>query len=191
MPQPQCYVIVHESSPVVGDCVQSLKQHGWSYEIWHAVDGRTVTQKDWDRIGVIMSARGKMTRRLGAQGCWLSHFGLWSRCVETNKPMVVLEHDALITGPWPKDLDIDPQVVKLYKTAECKINPAFGLWSKGAHAYTLTPAQAHRLITDAQQRGAQAVDKHLGDQVLPWTFFDRDLVMLNPGRGRSSTSRIK
>jgi hypothetical protein len=105
--------------------------------------------------------------------------------------MVVLEHDALVTGPWPKDLDIDTQVVKLYKTAECKINPAFGLWSKGAHAYTLTPAQAHRLITDAQQRGAQAVDKHLGDQVLPWTFFDRDLVMLNPGRGRSSTSGIK
>jgi len=189
--QPCSYVIAHTSSPVVGDCVRSLKQHGWPYQLWPAVDGRTVTQQDWNRIGVSMSEAGKMTRRPGAQGCWLSHFGVWSECVRLNTPVIVLEHDALVTESWPNTVDLEPQVIKLYTTAECKINPAFGRWSKGAHAYTVTPAQAQTLITDAQQRGAQAVDKHLGDLVLPWTFYHRDLVVLHPGRGRSSTSAIK
>jgi hypothetical protein len=191
MIQPQCYIIAHESSRVIGDCVQSLTQHGWTYQIFPAVDGRTVTAQDWHRTGVTMSMEGKMTRRPGAQGCWLSHFALWQQCVESNKPVVIMEHDALVTGPWPEDLNIDQQLVKLFSTAECKVNPAFGRWSKGAHAYTVTPAQAQTLITDAQQRGAQAVDKHLGDLVLPWTFYHRDLVVLNPRRGPSSTSPLR
>jgi hypothetical protein len=191
MTQPQCYIIAHRSSRVIGDCVQSLEQHGWQYKIFPAIDGSKVTETDWHRIGVVMSTDGKMPRRLGAQGCWLSHFALWKQCVDTNKPMVILEHDALVTAPWPEDLNIDKQLVKLFSTAECKINPAFGRWSKGAHAYTVTPAQAQTLIADAQQRGAQAVDKHLGDLVLSWTFYHRDLVVLNPRRGPSSTSPLR
>lgn len=191
MTQPQCYVIAHGSSPVIMDCVRSLETHGWTYELFQAVDGRKITGQDWERTGITMSQHGKMTRRPGAQGCWLSHFAIWSKCIEQNKPVIVLEHDAVVTGPWPMDLDLEPQLIKLYRSAECKINPAFGLWSKGSHAYTLTPAQAQRIIDHAQTRGAQAVDKHLGDQVLPWTFFDRDLVILNPGRGHSTTSGIK
>jgi hypothetical protein len=191
MTQPQCHIIAHTSSRVIGDCVRSLEQHGWSYEIFPAVDGLQVSEQDWKKIGVVMSEAGKMTRRPGAQGCWLSHFALWQQCVESNQPMVIMEHDAVVTEPWPLDIDIQDRVIKLYTTAECKINPAFGRWSKGAHAYTVTPAQAQTLITDAQQRGAQAVDKHLGDLVLPWTFYHRDLVVLHPGRGRSSTSAIK
>jgi hypothetical protein len=191
MPQPQCHVIAHESSRVIGDCVQSLTQHGWRYKIFPAVDGRTVTAQDWHRTGVTMSQEGKMTRRPGAQGCWLSHFALWQQCADSNEPVVILEHDALVTAPWPEDLNIDNQLVKLFTTAECKTNPAFGLWSKGAHAYTVTPAQAQTLIADAQQRGAQAVDKHLGTQVLPWTFYHLDLVVLNPARGPSSTSPLR
>lgn len=191
MSQPQCYVIAHTSSPVVGDCVQSLERHGWSYEIVPAVDGSKITEVDWQRAGVVMSELGKMTRRPGAQGCWMSHFGLWKKCVNTQKPMIIFEHDALVTEPWPNDLDFDNQLVKLYHTAECKVNPAFGLWSKGAHAYTLTPNQANTLINHARQHGAQAVDKHLGTSVLPWTFYSRDLVILNPRRGRSTTSALR
>lgn len=191
MPQPQCHVIAHTSSRVIGDCVQSLEQHGWNYKIFAAVDGSKVTAQDWDRIGVKLSLQGKMTRRPGAQGCWLSHFALWRLSVDTNQPLIILEHDALVTAPWPEHIDLEPQIIKLYRTAECKTNPAFGLWSKGAHAYTVTPAQAQVLITHAQQHGAQAVDKHLGTLVLPWTFYHSDLVVLNPARGSSSTSPLR
>jgi GR25 family glycosyltransferase involved in LPS biosynthesis len=185
------YVIAHTSSRVIDDCVQSLERHGWPYEIFPAVDGNTISPADWNCIGVQMSDAGKMSRRPGAQGCWHSHFALWQRCVESNQPIVILEHDAIITAPWPDHIDIDTQLIKLYTTAECKINPAFGTWSKGAHAYSVTPAQAKTLITHAQTHGAQAVDKHLGDAVLPWTFYTTDLVVLNPRRGPSSTSPLR
>lgn len=188
MNQPHCYVIAHPTSTAVGDCVASLKKHKWAFEVVPAVNGHTLTEQSWKSIGVQMSRDGKMSHRPGAQGCWMSHWRLWNRCVEINQPMVILEHDAVVTAPWPTDLDIDPTLIKLYTTAECKVNPAFGLWSKGAHAYTLTPTQAQCLITHARANSAQAVDKHLGEKVLHWRFHSTDLVVLNPRRGKSTTS---
>jgi GR25 family glycosyltransferase involved in LPS biosynthesis len=188
MDQPRCYVIAHPTSTAVVDCIASLKKHKWEFEVVSAVNGHTVTEQTWRSIGVQMSTDGKMSRRPGAQGCWLSHWRLWNRCVETNQPMIVLEHDAVVTAPWPTDLNIEPTLIKLYTTAECKVNPAFGLWSKGAHAYTLTPTQAQRLISHARANSAQAVDKHLGEKVVSWTFYSTDLFVLNPLRGKSTTS---
>ena len=188
MDQPHCYVIAHSTSTVVSDCVASLKKHSWAFEVFPAVNGHTVTEHTWQSIGVQMSTNGKMSRRPGAQGCWISHWRLWNRCVKNNQPIVILEHDAVVTAPWPVDLVIEPTLIKLYTTAECKVNPAFGLWSKGAHGYTLTPAQAQLLITHARTNSAQAVDKHLGEKVLPWAFYSQDLVVLNHLRGKSSTS---
>ncbi len=188
--QPKCYVIAHTTSRVINDCVTSLKQHNWDFEVVPAIDGHTVTEQTWRSIGVVLSTDGKMSRRPGAQGCWMSHWNLWNRCVANNQPIIVMEHDAVVMAPWPEDIDIETQLVKLYTTAECKVNPAFGRWSKGAHAYSLTPAQAQQLIDYARTNGAQAADKHLGDFVLPWTFYSKDLVVLNPRRGPSSTSKI-
>ena len=188
MNQPHCYVIAHSTSQVINECVASLKKHKWVFEVVSAVNGYAVTEQTWKSIGVQMSNDGKMPRRPGAQGCWMSHWRLWNRCVDTDQPIVILEHDAVVTAPWPEDLDIESTLVKLYTTAECKINPTFGLWSKGSYAYTLTPAQAQRLIDYARTNGAQAVDKHLGQRVQPWTFYSQDLVVLNPHRGKSTTS---
>jgi GR25 family glycosyltransferase involved in LPS biosynthesis len=191
MKQPHCHVITHESSLVFDDCVKSLRLHAWNFTKVSAIDGHRITQEHWKKIRVSMNEQGKMPRRPGAQGCWHSHWALWNHCVESNEPIVIMEHDAVVNDIWPDDLDISNGVVKLFNTAECKVNPAFGRWSKGAHAYTLTPNQAQRLIDHARQHGAQAVDKHLGDLVVPWFFYSRDLVTLNPRRGPSSTSPIK
>jgi len=191
MIQPMCYVIAHAQSRVIDDCITSLEKYNWNFKRFDAVDGQKITNTNWKKIGIAMSDQGKMPRRPGAQGCWHSHYALWKECITTNEPIVVMEHDAVINGPWPESLDIDNQLVKLYSNAECKVNPAFGRWSKGAHAYTVTPTQAQRLINYARDNGAQAVDKHLGDLVLPWTFLNQDLVTLNPKRGPSSTSPLK
>jgi GR25 family glycosyltransferase involved in LPS biosynthesis len=189
--QPTCYVISHAQSRVINDCINSLQKYNWKFEKVDAVNGQGITDMDWKRIGIAMSDNGKMPRRQGAQGCWHSHYALWNKCIATDASIVVMEHDAVVNGPWPESLDIDIRLVKLYSSAECKVNPAFGRWSKGAHAYTVTPPQARRLIEYARDNGAQAVDKHLGDLVLPWTFLNYDLVTLNPRRGPSSTSPIR
>ena len=128
--QPKCYVIAHTTSRVINDCVTSLKQHNWDFEVVPAIDGHTVTEQTWRSIGVVLSTDGKMSRRPGAQGCWMSHWNLWNRCIANNQPIIVMEHDAVVMAPWPEDIDIETQLVKLYTTAECKVNPAFGRWSK-------------------------------------------------------------
>jgi GR25 family glycosyltransferase involved in LPS biosynthesis len=189
--QPRCYVITHPESRVINDCLVSLQTHRWSYEIFPAVIGLTLTLQDWKSIGIELSSNGKMGQRPGAQGCWMSHYQLWCRCIDSNQPIIVMEHDAVVNAPWPEDLDINSRLVKLYNKAECKDNPMFGRWSKGAHAYTVTPTQARQLIEHARDNGAQAVDKHLGTLVLDWTFYKTDLVTLNPGRGPSSTSPMR
>lgn len=187
MNQPQCWVISHPGSLAVQECRRSLDRHGWQYDIFPAVDGRLLTPNHWADIGVSMQG-GKMASRPGAQGCWMSHWQLWNLSVDQQKPLIILEHDAVINAPWPQDLDIEPMLVKLYRHADTKFKPLFGNWSKGSHAYTLTPSQAQCLIDFAQNNIAQAVDKHLGDRVLAWRFYHEDLVSLNPRRGPSVTS---
>ena len=189
--QPRTYVIAHPASRVIDDCVASLMLHGWPHEIWPAVDGRSITAKDWRRIGVTMSpTAGKLPRRPGAQGCWFSHFGLWERCAATQDAMIILEHDALVQAEWPQDLDMTKGIVKLYRQAACKTKPGLGTWSKGSHAYAITPEQAHSLLDRARTWGASPVDKHMISGDISWRFFDRDLVLLSPGRGASTTSHL-
>lgn len=189
--QPRAYVIAHAGSRVVDDCVASLRLHAWPYEISPAVDGHAVTADTWQRIGVIMSpTAGKLPQRPGAQGCWFSHFGLWQKCVKNDQPMIILEHDTLVQGAWPVDLDISDSIVKLYRSAPCKTKPNLGTWSKGSHAYSVTPDQADHLIERARRWGASPVDKHIISGDIPWRFLDQDLVLLNPRRGSSTTSHL-
>lgn len=189
MKNPKAYIISHETSRVVKDCVESLEKHGWLFEKFNAIDGRIITEKDWSKIGVNMSpTAGKLPNRKGAQGCWFSHWKLWEKCIEEDVPIVILEHDAVILSSWPNDIDLDTCIVKLYRDAPCKTKDNLGVWSKGAHAYTVTPSQAKNLISRAKTFGASPVDKHIISDFIPWRFFDKDLVKLNPRREKSTTS---
>lgn len=182
----KCFVIAHPGAQTLDHCVQSLERYQWNYEIYPAVDGWRLTTKDWQSIGVQLGG-GKIGRRPGAQGCWHSHFRLWNRCIDLDHPMVILECDALVTGPCP-DIDCSAGLIKLYKNAVCKTHPVFGRWSKGSHGYVISPDQASSLVSFSRESGAEALDKHLGDKVVPWRFYEHDLVVLNPRRGKSTTS---
>jgi len=191
MTQPRCYVITHKTSLVVQDAYKSLTKYNWTFEKFDAVDGKKITQQDWDKIGVKMSpTAGKLPVRPGAQGCWFSHFSLWERCTKINEPIIIMEHDIVVNGVWPTGIDIETCIVKLYKTADCKEKKEYGIWSKGSHAYTLTPHQAEKLLNRARTFGASPVDKHIISNIIPWKFLGYNLVTLNPGRGNSSTSGI-
>jgi len=187
----QCYVIAAVGSMRLLACRASLQLHGWDYTVFPAVAGTTVTTDCWTEIGIALSPHGKMSRRPGAQGCWMSHYQLWLETIKHGQPTVILEDDAIVTGPCPDLAQIEQHVIKLYTSAECKKHPVYGVWSKGAHAYALTPDHAEQLIAHAKQHGAQAVDKHLGTQVVPWRFYQQDLVTLNPARGPSTTSSTR
>lgn len=42
--------------------------------------------------------------RKGEQGCFLSHFELWNRCVKDNEPLLILEHDVFMKSTLPEGI---------------------------------------------------------------------------------------
>jgi len=169
---------------------EQLEAHQWSYQVWPAVNGNDISSKDWDRIGVTLLNRGNIVKRPGARGCWFSHWGLWTHCVTINQPIVVLEHDAYITAPWPENIDLEACVWKLHHPdgRGLRVNTITGEWARGAWAYTLTPGFARQLIDFSQTHGAQAVDKQMGRLVVPWQYWRDNLAIHKPVIRRSTTS---
>jgi GR25 family glycosyltransferase involved in LPS biosynthesis len=164
--------------------------HNWSVTVWPAVDGRKVTSADWTRIGVSLLDRGAIVKRPGARGCWFSHWSLWQHCIDLDQPIIVMEHDAYITGAWPQEIDIDQCVWKLHAADGRgeRVNTITGEWSCGAWAYTITPKFAQQIIDFSRTHGAQAVDKQLGRSVIPWSYWPTDLAPHRPTVRSSTTS---
>jgi hypothetical protein len=199
MPQPLTFIIAdcdsHSPNYPISqrNLAQTLKQaeiHGWQCSVWPAVLGHTVTAEDWQRISVELLDRGAIVKRPGARGCWFSHWGLWQHCVSIDQPIIILEHDAYVTAPWPADIDLDQCIWKLHRPDGRgeRINTITGEWSCGAWAYTLTPRFAQQLIDFSRANGAQAVDKQLGRAVVPWQYWSTDLVTHRPAVRSSTTS---
>lgn len=197
--QPRAFIIADcdPTSPNYKISQQNLKRtqtqaqlHGWITEVWPAVNGYQLTQADWRDIGVTLLDRGAIVKRPGARGCWFSHWRLWQHCIAVNQPIVVLEHDAGISAPWPKDIDLNHCVWKLHRPDGRgeRVNTITGEWSCGAWAYTMTPRFAQQLIDFSRTHGAQAVDKQLGRSVIPWQYWSTDLAPHCPVVRSSTTS---
>ena len=119
----------------------------------------------------------------------MSHWNLWHRCVDLDEPIIIFESDAYITGKLPK-LDLSKSLIKLHTDRGTKTSKVSGKWSKGAHAYALSPVHAQTLIDCVYKTEVKPVDKIIGDKFISWKHLDIDLV---PQRklGSSTTATKK
>jgi GR25 family glycosyltransferase involved in LPS biosynthesis len=110
--------------------------------------------------------------------CFMSHHRLWTKCVELDEPILVLEHDAVFTEKLPKDIDLgnynivginDPRGATR-KSREFYNNvvhgkdgivsiPKIDAWNvpqglAGNSAYIITPQGAKDLIAKVKEIGA-------------------------------------
>ena len=167
--------------------IESAQRHNWKIKKYPAIDGPALPKSAWKSIQVELTEHsGKLTSRLGAQGCFFSHFRLWEICLSQDQPMIILEHDAVIQAPLP-NIDLTQGIVKLFKSHSVKQNSITGTWSKGAYGYALSPSHADLLIKGCRRYGAQALDKMIGSNIVPWGFLDQDLITL-PNKMWSTTS---
>lgn len=85
------------------------------YTFHDAVDGKTLNINLLDDS---LFTKGSKNYSQGAIGCALSHLQLWEKCIELNKPIVIMEDDVIVSSKFnnhlnnvmnnmvPKDWDI-------------------------------------------------------------------------------------
>lgn len=82
------------------ECIQSCEQVGQSYKVWEAFDGTAgeiqIPEQCADNsfFRVIKVTDHWLTKTEVA--CALSHISLWLHCLVIDRPIIILEHDAIM-----------------------------------------------------------------------------------------------
>ena len=129
----------------------------------------------------------------GVKGCAASHYLLWKKCAESAESCLILEHDAFMIRPLPKNLEAQFQdVCKLdwhnpydatYDSLVSKDwgeqvidydlswgykkkSAPYGGYFRGAWAYVIKPHAAKKLIDQIKINGWVPADKQFGESIL-------------------------
>ena len=150
-------------------CQHSCENIRMPYQVWDAFDGT-------DNVSIKIPEHSKNSNHLKwlkvfdhhlsitEIACYLSHFSLWTRCIELDKPIVILEHDAEMIKPYLYHTGYNT-IVYLGSLEQQKgtmpiINiPPHGTLNHNyhficrAHAYAIDPQIAKNLVAHTIQRG--------------------------------------
>lgn len=160
----------HQQSELLSrGCQRSCEEIRMPYKIWDAFDGTDNKNiivpehlKDCSYLKWIKIFDHHLSTTEVA--CFFSHFSLWCRCLELNKPIVILEHDAVMVKPYLKHTGYNTIVYlgcaeqKNGKIATINIPPHGSLnhnyhFICRAHAYAIDPQVAKNLIAYTIQKG--------------------------------------
>jgi hypothetical protein len=165
------------------------KKFGWDLEVFDAIDGYTMNESIWQEYGLQIpkksNGKGKFGDKPGALGCFLSHYILWNKCVDTNQPIVVLEDDANILSPMIT-ISTNLDVVKLHAPRACKEHDTLGRWSPGAFGYWLSTSGAKKMIDHCKSAGPKYNDKLIASNILDWGYINTPVISLREKQGSST-----
>jgi GR25 family glycosyltransferase involved in LPS biosynthesis len=149
-------------------CQQSCDKVGMPYKVWDAYDGTGEKMiepehlKDDSYMRMLKITDHYMTR--GEVACALSHISLWLHCVKIDKPIVILEHDAVMVQKIQHQLSHNT-IVYLGGAEWVKSNwpithipphategPNYHFICR-AHAYSVDPPMAKNLLAHVLKMG--------------------------------------
>lgn len=140
-----------------------------------------VTPRDPDFIAKVAEKKirtnaftDEYSRPNNAIAAFLSHMSLWEKCVELGVPVVIFEHDAIMTSQLPNSMSFDG-CLTFGKPSYGKFNtPNFGItklsqkpYFGGAHAYIVNPRGAQMLL-DKVASHSQPADIFLNRETFPF-----------------------
>jgi GR25 family glycosyltransferase involved in LPS biosynthesis len=141
-------------------CAESCENTDMPYSFWDAYDGTNGEIKTPAHHNVIMDliriTDHYLTR--GEVACALSHISLWAKCAAQDKPLVILEHDAIMLQPYTKH-SVYNSIAFLGSAEQVKGGwPALPTPPHGsdgpnkhflcrAHAYAIDPAVAKNMLS--------------------------------------------
>lgn len=177
------------SVTLANDSLVAAKNHGLDAELFEGVNGFK-SQSKFQEYGITKFLNSTIETSAGNQGCFLSHFELWKKCVELNEAIVILEHDGIfirklderVLTQFQDILNLDPYdqshteyTLKIYESMSQPIHiatPAFrkqtftGSYIIGAYGYIIKPHAAKKLIEYAINKGILATDKFIGTDIV-------------------------
>jgi GR25 family glycosyltransferase involved in LPS biosynthesis len=167
-------------------CIASAKRFGLDVAMWPAVTPNHPYFEDLQKtLGIVPeNFSSKYSRRDNAIACFLSMAGLWTHSVETGEDVLILEHDALMTGRFPPLFKFD-KVCTLGQPSYGVYNTPLKLgtgplvqkeYFKGAHAYAVSPEGAKDLLENIPEK-CRPTDVYLNilnfpylEEYYPWVF---------------------
>lgn len=162
---PQNYI----SLDLANRCLDSCKKINYPAELYEGFDGtgtelvipNHLKNQSWVKWLKVTDHY----QSLAEIACSLSHISLWVKCMELDKPIVILEHDAIMVKPYKKH-EIYNGIVYLGSTENLRdpltaknLIPMYSAINKNwnfinrAHAYSIDPPAARKLFTCVLSRG--------------------------------------
>jgi GR25 family glycosyltransferase involved in LPS biosynthesis len=168
----------NEKSQQAADrCIASGRRYGINVEKWKAT-----TPRDPEFAHKCASAKlqesyfeSQYSKKENALACFLSHRSLWEYSVETNQPVMILEHDAIFQDRLPPTLAFN-QCITLGQPSYGTFRTPMTLgvsglvqadYFKGAHAYIVKPNAAQDML-DKVPDYSRPTDIYLNVLNFPW-----------------------
>jgi GR25 family glycosyltransferase involved in LPS biosynthesis len=160
-----CLADYPQSMGLAQIALDSGRKHNWDIELFPGVDGLKQSINDYGINANFEDAKCRdAMKRPGVQGCFLSHWLLWKKCVQHDAVIGIFEHDAKFLKPFDhtiKFLDI----LKLERFDFKKPRPA-GNWYEGTTGYLISPAGAGKLLSWIDHNGCLPSDVQIGTNIV-------------------------
>lgn len=150
-------------------CLESCKKINYKATLYEGFDGtgtelvipEHLKEQSWFKWLKVTDH----LQSLAEVACSLSHISLWVKCMELDRPIVILEHDAIMIKPYLtheiyngivylgsvenlRDSSISQNKIPRHSS----INRNWNFINR-AHAYSIDPAAARKLFTCVLSRG--------------------------------------
>lgn len=144
-------------------CQMSCHSAEMPYEVWDAFDGTdgvNIKVPEHSRESSWLTWIKQMDHHLSVTevACFMSHLSLWVKCIEQDRPLVVLEHDAIMVEkflqhPIYNSICYLGGVEQKRGSMGIGLTPPHGTLNNNyhficrAHAYCIDPAVAKNLVS--------------------------------------------
>lgn len=185
---------IEDSERLADDCVSSGKEHGISIEKFDGIYGLEAIERTMQDLNVKPFSPKMKKNRLGVKGCFLSHYSLWLKSIQTNETIMVFEHDGMMLRALPPDIEgmfdefllLDPYnkftgnygeqhrldyrhsfTVKEYSSPESR--KKYGIsaeYAMGLQAYIIKPKAAQKLIDSIKVTGFFPADMQCNKDIV-------------------------
>ena len=199
-----------KSEQLAKRCAQSCIQIGMPHDFWDAYNGMgeeiVAPEHSCDNnfMRMLKITDHYLTR--GEAACALSHISLWCKCVEQDKPLVILEHDSIMTQPYTAHSVYNSICYLGGREQALQGWPAYPTpphASEGpnyrficrAHAYAIDPAVAKNMLAYVLKQGIHApLDIMIRADIFPihqmgifaYDLDDQTTILNRPKEGRTT-----